>query len=143
MECDKVKVYVCPVVGREKEIARIKDIILRLGSEIVCSEKADLDGFQECVDQADVVAILICAETDNDAYREVIEYAAKTGKRVVGIWLEDEAAPALPVILDRLGDGAILPTKENIEKAVICGESIWQLPAGEQRPTQRTPRHKG
>ncbi|WP_349958066.1 hypothetical protein [Rhizobium sp. ZPR3] len=143
MDCDKVKVYVCPVVGREKEIAKIKEIIVSLGSDIVCSEKQDLVGFRQCVDQADVVAILICAETDNEAYREVIEYAAKTGKRVVGIWLEDGAAPRLPAILDRLGDGAILPTKENIEKAVICGDSIWQLPAGDERPTQRTPRHKG
>lgn len=143
MDFQKVKAYVCPVPGRAKEIAAIKKMILQAGGELVCDDEKALDGFEACVDQCDVVVILICPETETVEYEAVIGYASKTGKRVVGVWLEDETVGTVPGPLERDGDAMIIFSPDSVKRAVIEKEDIWELPSGKERPTQKTPRHKG
>lgn len=143
MDFNKVKAYVCPVPSRTKEITAVKGMILRVGGELVCDDKETLDSFQVCVDQCDVVVILICPETETTDYEAVIYYASKTGKRVVGIWLDDETSGAVPSLLEREGDAVTILSPESLKQAVIDQENVWELPGGKTRPTQKTPRHKG
>ncbi|MER8370224.1 TIR domain-containing protein [Mesorhizobium sp. M0902] len=148
MEFNKVKAYVCPVPGREQKIAAIKKMIVDAGGELICDDKQTIAGFEVCIDQCDVIVILICPETDNADYEAAIDYAKKINKRIVGIWLDETAeggggGVSIPAALDREGDAVVEPTIESVKKAVIEKERIWKEPDGTKRAVQKTPRHKG
>jgi hypothetical protein len=141
---DKVKVYVCPVAGREAIIAKLKELIVSAGGMLVCDDKTTLRGFEACVEAADVIAVLICAETSNSSdIKSVIQMGSRLGKRIIGVWLDDAASDVVPPLLDSEGDAVIGMDGETVRKAVILGEPIWTVPSGTKRPEQKTPRHKG
>jgi len=141
MDFNKVKTYVCPVPAHPKQIEVIKKKIVSAGGTLVCHEKTDLSDYQACVDQCEIVVILICPETEAADYVAVIVYAGKTGKRVIGVWPEDQTAGAIPAAINREGDGVV--TLEDLTKIMPEKETVWQLPDGKERPKQKTPRHKG
>ncbi|MER8827350.1 TIR domain-containing protein [Mesorhizobium sp. M0938] len=146
MEFNKVKAYVFPVPGREQKIAAIKKMIVDAGGELICDDKQTIAGFEACIDQCDVVVVLICPETDSADYEAATDYAKKTNKRIVGIWLDETAGGGgvgIPAALDREGDAVVEPTIESVKKAVIEKERIWKEPDGTKRAVQKTPRHKG
>jgi hypothetical protein len=103
-----------------------------------------MKGFEACVEAADVIVILICAETTNSPdIKSIIEMGSRLGKRIIGIWLDETVSDVVSPSLDSEGDAVIGMDSEAIRKAVILGESIWTVPSGKTRPTQKTPRHKG
>ncbi|MDX8501908.1 hypothetical protein RFM99_26275 [Mesorhizobium sp. VK4C] len=87
------------------------------------------------------MVILICPETEAKAYIDVIAYAGKTGKEVIGVWPEGQTAGKIPAALDREGDGVVTPN--DLTKVPPDKESTWQLPDGRKRAKQKTPRHMG
>lgn len=141
MDFNKVKAYVCPVPAHAQQIERIKRKIAAAGGTLVCDDKMDLSDYQDCLDQCDVVVILICSETEAAEYVDVIDSATKTGKQVVGVWPENETSEAIPDAINRMGDGAV--TFDDLTKVEADGEKGWQLPDGKVREKQKTPRHKG
>lgn len=141
MDFNKVKTYVCPVPPHAQQIERIKRKIAAAGGTLVCDDKTDLSDYQDCVDQCDVVVILICPETEAAEYVDVVDYATKTGKQVIGVWPEGEASGTIPGAIDREGDGAV--TFDDLTRVETNGEKGWQLPDGKVRKKQKTPRHKG
>ena len=141
MDFDKVKTYVCPVPAHALQIEGIKGKITASGGILVCDDKVDLSDFQACVDGCAVVVILICPETEAQAYVDVITYATQTGKQVIGVWPEGKASGAIPVAINSQGDGAV--TFDDLGNAGTAGERGWQLPDAKVREKQKTPRHKG
>lgn len=141
MDFNKVKAYVCPVPAHAKQIEVIKSKIVKAGGLLVCDEKTDLSDYQSCVDQCDVVVILICPETEAEDYVGVIVYAGRTGKQVIGVWPEGQTSGTIPAAINREGDG--VETLDDLTKASPAKEPVWQLPDGKQREKQKTPRHKG
>jgi hypothetical protein len=137
------RVFVFPVKGREAEIAKIKQMLAKAGCELVCDQPVVSD-YEKCLKDADVLVILMCPETENDATVDaLIALASKLGKRVVGIWLADSIATELPVAINRHGDAAVTMDDEMVGNAVCDGKAIWVMPDGKPRPTPKTPRHKG
>jgi hypothetical protein len=138
-----VKVYVVPLPPtRAKELDKLKQLIETGGCELVCRddpiEKAD-----DCIAAADVVVILICAETLGDpAVDGLVELASRLGKRVIGVWADDAKPQDLPSSIERRGDATIRLDPEEIERAVCGGQTPWHDPTGKQRPRPKTPRHK-
>ena len=141
MDFNKVKTYICPVPAHAQQLNRIKGKIVAAGGILVCDKRADPSDFQACVDQCEVVVILICPETETGAYNDVITYATQTGKQVIGVWPEGQTSGTIPGAVNSQGDGAF--TFDNLTKVEDEGEKGWQLPDGKVREKQKTPRHKG
>jgi hypothetical protein len=139
----KVKSYVCPVPSLKAEVDAIKQMVMTAGGSPICANEQDLSNAHACIDQCDVMFILICTETLAPAYQDLIAYASRTGKRVIGIWPEGAAVQDVPGMLGQEGDGAIPMTAEKIKDVIMEGEGVWELPGGVTRPLQKTPRHKG
>ncbi|MBX4961368.1 hypothetical protein [Rhizobium binae] len=139
------RIWVCPIVRREREVDEVRGQIKRLGGNIVFEDVVDLTDWHDCVDGADVIVILICRETINDpTIKDIVGEASKLGKRVVAIWIDEElASGGVPGFLDREGDAVSDTQDDNIKKVVVDGENIFVEPTGEPRPKQKLPRHKG
>jgi hypothetical protein len=138
------KVWVCPVVRRDTEIAHLKRQITALGGDLVCDGKQTLEGYEECVEAAEVIVILICPESINDpTIQDIVEMASRLGKRIVGVWLDEEVIGDVPGFLEREGNAVIGMTNEGLRRAVLEDEAIWIEPSGIARQPQRVPRHKG
>lgn len=137
------KVYVVPVAGREPEIEQIKKLVRAGGAEVVC-DKDPIDQFEHCVEDADVVVILICPETVGDkVIAEIVELARKLGKRVIAVWSGVATGDALPTPIHQYGEGAVRVDAAEIEGAICRDETIWNTPDGKPRKMPPTPRHKG
>lgn len=141
MDFKNVKAYVCPIPAYAPQITRIKREIRAAGGTLICDAKTDLSDWQNCVDRCDVVVILMCPEAGAAEYAEVIEYATKAGKQVIGVWPEGAASDTIPDTIDREGDGAVPP--EYLCDAETDGEKRWRLSDGKVRKEQKTPRHRG
>ncbi|MGO8148709.1 hypothetical protein AB9F36_02680 [Rhizobium leguminosarum] len=139
------RIWVCPIVRREREVDEVRSQLKRLGGNVVFEDVVDLGTWHECVDGADVIVILICRESINDpTLKDIVGEASRLGKRVVAIWLDEElASGGVPGFLDREGDAVCDIEDENVKKAIVDGENIWLEPSGKQRPKQKLPRHKG
>lgn len=137
------RVFVLPIKGREVEIEQLKKLIVRAGCEVVCNDAKPVD-FEKCIEGADVLAILIVSETQDDpTIDELIELASRQGKRVVGVWPPAAKDPTLPSAINRHGDAAITSDVESIRESICGGKPQWIEPDGTSRPTPKTPRHKG
>ncbi len=136
-------VYVLPVPGRDAEIAKIRDRVVAAGGVLVCEDKPDLKDWKTCVAACDVVVVLICPESGTPEIAAILEEAARQGKEIIGVWLDEAQDPTVPEVLERIGDSVVVDTLEAITEAVIDGKSVWQDPTGQKRPNQKTPRHKG
>jgi len=139
------RIWVCPIVRREREVDETRSLLKRLGGNIVFEDVPDLSTWYDCVDGADVIVVLICRDTINDpTIKDLVAEASRLGKRVVSIWLDDELASAgVPGFIDREGDALTDLEEDNVKKAVVEGENIWLEPSGQQRKKQTVPRHKG
>lgn len=74
---------------------------------------------------ASTMLVLIGDETHKSDYVTwEIEYAAKEGKRIIGIYLHGEADSIVPEALKIHGDALVLWDSSSIIKA-IQGEDIW------------------
>ena len=137
------KAYVLPIPGRQAEINTLKGLIEAAGCIVVC-ENEPINAFSHCVSEADVVVILICPQTIEDALTEqVIELASKLGKRIVGVWAADAEANKLPIMLHRHGDATVRFNPDELAASVCGVNSVWVTPEGKPRPKPKTPRHKG
>lgn len=138
------RIWVCPIVRREREVDEVRSQLKRLGGNIVFEDVADLRDWHDCVEGADVIVILICRESNNDpAVKDIVTEASRLGKRIVGIWIDEELGSGIPGYMDREGDAVCDLEEERMKLAVIEGENIWVEPSGKPRPKQKVPRHKG
>ncbi len=136
------KAYVIPIPGREDEIQALRALIEACGCSVICQDDP-IDSFDHCVEEADVVVILICPETASDRlFEQIIELASKLGKRIVGVWGAGVNLGELPPSIHRYGDAVIRANGDEIAAAVCKGESPWTTPQGTPRPAPKTPRHK-
>jgi hypothetical protein len=69
-----------------------------------------------------------------------IEYAAKQGKRIIGVWAEGEKDCDLPPALQELADTMVGWTGDAIIDA-INGKDVWEKPDGGTCPTVPLSRH--
>ena len=77
------------------------------------------------INWASTMLVLIGDETHKSDYVTwEIEYAAKEGKRIIGIYLPGEADSIVPEALEIHGDALVLWDPSSIIKA-IQGEDIW------------------
>jgi hypothetical protein len=143
MTGDPTKAYVFPVPGHGAEIDALKKLIEAAGCVIVCPDEL-INAFDHCVNEADVVVILICPETIDDKLTgPVVELASRLGKRIVGVWAADAEPNKLPASLHRHGDANIRLDANELAASVCGGASVWVTPEGKPRPKPKTPRHKG
>lgn len=133
-----IKVYVCPLRGRAKDINAIKAILVEVGCEVIAK-----DDLSEGVKACDVLVILLCKEAFTDpTVAAAIELAVKLGKKIIGIWAQDATGTEIPKAFDSYGESTIVMEKSQIEKVLESGTSIWQTPQRELRPAPETARHK-
>ncbi|WP_439616270.1 hypothetical protein [Shinella sp.] len=138
------RIWVCPVVRREREVDEVRGQLKGLGGYVVFEDVEDLGTWRECVDGADIVVVLICKESRNDpTIKDIVTEASRLGKRVVGIWLDEELGSAVPGFLDREGDAVCDLDDDHLRQAVIEKENIWLETTGGKRPKQKIPRHDG
>ena len=72
--------------------------------------------------------VIVSPQTKNHWWVDwEIRYAAKKGKRIVGIWAPGAERGDLPAALDQLGDAMVDWNAENIV-AALEGENIWVGP---------------
>lgn len=136
-------VFVCPVPGREAEVAGLRDLIEALGGTLVGADRVELGDFEDCLSAADVVVIPLCPESIADPHvAALIDAAARAGKRVVGVWLTGCEGLAVPPTLDQVGSGAVENTGEKVRQAVFGKEPVWEDPDGKPRPPQTLPRKR-
>lgn len=141
-DVEGTKVLVCPVRGREAEIGALRDRIVSLGGTLVCEKARTPADCETCIDQADVVVVLLCPESVNDPdVKDLVQAASRAGKRVVFVWLEGCEIGELPPFLKLEGDGVVHQDGDDLKKAIIDGETIWKTPDGTRRPDQKIPRH--
>ncbi len=137
------RVFVFPVRGHEAEIARLKQLLVAAGCELVC-DQAIISDYEKCLKQTDALVILMCPETDNDeTVTDLITLATSLGKRIIGVWLPSSTATELPPAINKHGDAGITMDAKMIEEVVCEGKAAWVLPNGKPRPAPKTPRHKG
>lgn len=137
------KVFVCPVPGREAEVAGLRDLIEALGGTLVCPDLETLVDFEQCLDAADVVVIPLCPEIIGDPrVAALADAASRAGKRVVGVWLGGCETEEVPPFLDRVGSAAVTQKAEKVRRAVFGDEAVWETADGKVRPPQRLPRKK-
>ena len=137
------KAYVFPVLGRQADIVTLKKLITLGGCIVICPDDP-VDSFDRCVQEADVVVILICPETiDDELIGPAVDMANKLGKRIVGVWAADAEPNKLPPSLHRHGDANVRLDATELASSVCQGTSIWVTPEGTPRPKPKTPRDKG
>jgi hypothetical protein len=140
-QVDTKKAYVVPIVGHEAELEALKALI-RVCSTIVC-EGDPLDAFEHCVEEADVVVVLVCPEmAESDVIEEIIELANRLGKRIVGVWGAGANSANLPRGLNRHGDAMIRANAEEVAAAICADATPWITCDGIPRDPPPTPRHK-
>ena len=142
MKRSPTRAFVYPITEQAAAIQRLKQLI-KAACTVVCDEPGAVDP-QTCLEEADVLVVLISAETaEAPRLSELIALATRAGKRVVGVWSPGAQETELPPALHKYGD-AVIPLEAGAVKAVICGgTSRWLTPRGQPRPTPKTPRHKG
>ena len=69
-----------------------------------------------------------------------IEYAAKQGKRIVGVWQHGDAECVLPSALEEYADAVVGWHGDSIIDA-INGKDGWESPDGSACPPMRLKRH--
>jgi hypothetical protein len=136
------RAFVYPVKEHTDSIEKLRQLI-RAACDLVCDDSGPADP-KRCLQQADVLVILICPETmDSAPINELIILASHTGKRIVGVWAPGIQHSEVPAALHKHGDAAIVFDADAVKKVVCGGESIWSTPVGAPRPSPKTPRHKG
>ncbi len=137
------RVFVLPVKGRDDEVAKLKELITKAGCEVIC-DKAKQADYDKCLKEADVLAIVICPQTQNDAaIDKLIALASHEGKRVVGVWMPAADETALPAAINKHADAVITLDVDAIRRSICGGDPTWMMPDGKPRPAPKTPRHKG
>jgi hypothetical protein len=137
------RVFVFPVKGREAEVAKLKQMLVAAGCELVCDHRV-IGDYEKCLKEAGVLVILMCPETDGDeTVTGLITLATSLGKRVIGVWLPGSTATELPAAINKHGDAGITMDAKMIEEVVCGSKTAWVLPDGKPRPAPKTPRHKG
>lgn len=142
-DVEGTKVLVCPVRGREAEIGALQDRIVTLGGALVCEDARTPADCETCINQAEVLVVLLCPESVYDPdVKDLVQAASRAGRRVIFVWLEGCEIGELPPFLRKEGDGAMGQDGDDLKKAIIDGETIWKMPDGIPRPDQKLPRHK-
>jgi hypothetical protein len=137
------RVFVLPIKRHDAEFAKLKDLIIKAGCEVVCNEAKPAE-YERCLLGADVLVILICPETESDlAVDKLIALASREGKRVVGVWIPGAEEMELPGAINSHGDAVITFDIDAIRESICGGNPRWMTPEGKPRPTPKTPRHKG
>lgn len=127
----KRRVYIYPVPQRD---ADIEDLRIALKA-IDCAEEVGAVG------DAEVVVVLICVDTPNDARLAEIASAAANGKlQAVGIYAGDSDG-SLPEVLERYGTSAIPLDLDKLRRVICGGERIWTDAGGKPRAEQEMDRH--
>lgn len=143
MSTSPTKVYVFPVPSHAQAIEELKKLIKDAGCELVCADSKPQD-YAACVNDADVVAILLCPETfDDETVKKAVALAVQLGKRIVGVWAPGVEDETLPEWLKSYGDAAVVFGAAAAADSICGSKSVWESPKGQTRPVQKTPRHKG
>jgi hypothetical protein len=96
------------------------------------------------IDWAGVVIVLISPETHTSEYVNwEIEYAAKQGKKIVGVFVRDGMDSDIPEAFELYGDGdACGWNGESVVEAIEGGPREWVNGEGKVRPAQPMTRYK-
>ncbi|MCB9482485.1 MAG: TIR domain-containing protein [Dehalococcoidia bacterium] len=92
---------------------------------------------------AGVLVVLVSPQTRHSSFVNwEIEYAAKLGKRIVGVWAHGAANTDLPEALQKYADTVVGWNSDRIADA-ICGEDLpWTDPGGAPREPVAIPRYR-
>lgn len=143
MTKNPTKAFVLPVNGRAAEVSQLKALITKAGCEVV-SDKGKPAEYEKCAKEADVLVVLICAETDGDPdIDKLIAATSRAGKRVVGVWVPNAGVTDIPPGIHKHADAAITLDVDAIRNSICGGKPMWTTSNGTPRKAPTTPRHKG
>lgn len=135
--------------GLRKLKAIAKENGLEVRDSSITSEKPNKAKSPEYIKQmladqinwASTLVVYVSPDTkDSDWVGWEIEYAAKAGKRIVGVWEQGANECAVPEALERYADAMVGWHGESIVDAITGNSSDWYDPQGkirEYRPIER------
>lgn len=89
------------------------------------------------INWASALVVLISPDTHKSDYVNwEIEYAAKLGKPVIGVWCLGASSADVPEKLAELGDAVVGWRADRIIDALEGRLTIWEQPDGTERPKQ-------
>ncbi len=94
------------------------------------------------INWAGTLVVYVTADTrDSEWVNWEIEYAAKQGKRIVGVWAEGEMGCELPDALKELHDAMVGWHGNSIVEAIVEDQDKTELPDGTAAPILPIKRH--
>lgn len=97
------------------------------------------------IDWASVLVVLITPDTASSWWVNwEIEYAAKQGKRIIGVCARGATDADRPPALEALGDATVVGwDSESVAEAILADKTPWQTPTGaEQKPVWEIQRYR-
>lgn len=132
------------VVDQLKDLLKSKGCVFR-DSSITEKNRNDAENenyikyevLKPRIDWAGAVVVLISPGThDSKFVNWEIEYAAKQGKPVIGVWCNGAAGADLPPKLEEMGDAVVGWRGDRIIDALDGRLTTWEQPDGKERPKQ-------
>ena len=147
-------VFISHIHEDDDGLKKLKSLLGRSGMEIRDSSinsdrpnNAKNDGYIKsailapAINWAGTFICYISPQTKNsDWVNWEIEYAAKQGKRIVGIWEHGQNECEIPQALKEYADAVVGWNGDSIIKA-INGENKWEKPNGQEFNTLQIKRH--
>lgn len=100
------------------------------------------DILQPRIDWCGAMIVLVTPDTkDSDWVNREIEYAAKQGKRIIGVWDLGEKGCELPEKLDELGDILVAWRADQVIDAIFGKINDWRDPKGDPIPPRDIPHY--
>lgn len=94
------------------------------------------------INWASVLVVYVSPKTkDSEWVNWEIEYAAKQGKRIVGVWERGAKDCELPDALKELGDSVVGWHGDSIVNAIVGEKNGWENPDGSPSPAVPLKRH--
>ena len=145
------KVYIIYLPSDSRRVSAVRDLVLKQGCQVrhqaVTTSASEVERFQKeillpQIEWTDVVVVLISVTTKNDpVIAWAVQCALSLGKRVVGIWDEDETDGTVPGVLDDYANAVVPPDPALVLDAVGGGLDGIRGPEGKSRIDRVIERH--
>lgn len=146
-----LKVYIIHLPPDGRRVSAVLDLLVSQGCQVrhqaVSTTAAEVERFRQDILQpqiewTDVLVVLISVSTKNDPLIAwAVQSALGLGKRVVGIWDEDETDGTVPGVLDDYANSVVPMDPKLLLDAVGGGMDGVRGPDGKSRIDRVIERH--
>jgi hypothetical protein len=147
------KAYIIYLISDSRRVSAVRDLLVNQDCKVrhqavtTSASTTEVERFQQGILQpqiewADVLVVLISVSTKNDpVIAWAVQCALSLGKRVVGIWDEEETDGTVPGVLDDYANAVVPPDPKLVLDAVGGGIDGVRGPDGKSRIDRVIERH--